>query len=73
MERRAGDGIDALRMGGDVERPGARLGVRAGDRLRAGPGGELVQDQFYFAHQTLTGDGGITVRMTGLTSSALQP
>ena len=38
-----------------------------------GPGGELVQDTFYFAHQPLTGDGSITVRMTGLTSSALQP
>jgi ABC-type transport system involved in multi-copper enzyme maturation permease subunit len=38
-----------------------------------GPGGELVQDTFYFAHQPLTGDGTITVQMTGLTSSALQP
>jgi len=38
-----------------------------------GPGGELVQDQFYFVHQTLTGSGSITVRMTGLTSSDLQP
>ncbi len=38
-----------------------------------GPGGELVQDQFYFAHKTLAGNGSITVRMTGLTSSDLQP
>jgi hypothetical protein len=37
-----------------------------------GPGGELVKDQFYLAHQTLIGDGSITARMTGLTSSALQ-
>ena len=38
-----------------------------------GPDGELVKDQFYLTHQTLTGDGSITARMTGLTSSALQP
>jgi hypothetical protein len=38
-----------------------------------GPGGELVQDQFYLTRQTLTGNGGITVRMTGLSSSDLQP
>jgi ABC-type transport system involved in multi-copper enzyme maturation permease subunit len=38
-----------------------------------GPGGELVQDTLYFAHEPLTGNGSITVRMTGLTSSALQP
>src|SRR5581483_6642376 len=31
------------------------------------------QDQFYFAHKTLAGNGSITVRMTGLTSSDLQP
>ncbi len=39
----------------------------------AGPGGELVQDQFYLARQRLTGDGSITARITGLTSQALQP
>jgi len=38
-----------------------------------GPGGEVVQDTFYFLHQPLTRDGSITVRMTGLTSSPLQP
>jgi hypothetical protein len=46
--------------------------VSGGCSAPTGPGGELVQDQFYFAHQTLTGDGSITVRMTGLTSSSLQ-
>ena len=32
-----------------------------------GPGGEPVQDVFYFAHQPLTGNGTITVQMTSLT------
>jgi ABC-type transport system involved in multi-copper enzyme maturation permease subunit len=32
-----------------------------------GPGGEWVDDQFYFVHQSLTGDGGITIRVTSLT------
>jgi ABC-type transport system involved in multi-copper enzyme maturation permease subunit len=32
-----------------------------------GPGGEAVVDSFYFAHQTLTGNGTITVRVTSLT------
>jgi ABC-type transport system involved in multi-copper enzyme maturation permease subunit len=31
-----------------------------------GPGGEAVTDSFYFAHQTLEGNGSITVRMTSL-------
>jgi ABC-type transport system involved in multi-copper enzyme maturation permease subunit len=32
-----------------------------------GPGGTPVSDSFYFVHQTLTGDGSITVRVTSLT------
>ncbi len=32
-----------------------------------GPGGEPVQDAFYFAHQPLTGNGTITVQVTSLT------
>ena len=32
-----------------------------------GPGGEPVQDAFYFAHQPVTGNGTITVQMTSLT------
>ena len=32
-----------------------------------GPGGVPVQDQFYFAHQPVTGNGTITVQMTSLT------
>jgi hypothetical protein len=34
-----------------------------------GPGGEAVIDTFYFAHQALTGNGAITVRVTSLTVS----
>ncbi|HEY3867506.1 MAG TPA: ABC transporter permease subunit [Actinocrinis sp.] len=32
-----------------------------------GPGGEPVQDAFYFAHQPVTGNGTISVQMTSLT------
>jgi ABC-type transport system involved in multi-copper enzyme maturation permease subunit len=32
-----------------------------------GPGGEPVQDVFYFAHQPVTGNGTITAQMTSLT------
>jgi ABC-type transport system involved in multi-copper enzyme maturation permease subunit len=34
-----------------------------------GPGGEAVQDSFYFVHQPVTSDGAITVRVTSLTST----
>ena len=36
----------------------------------AGPGGEAVQDAFYFTHQPLTGNGTITAAMTSLTGQA---
>ena len=32
-----------------------------------GPGGEIVTDSFYFAHQPLTGNGTLTARVTSLT------
>lgn len=32
-----------------------------------GPDGQPVSDSFYFVHQSLTGNGSITVRLTGLT------
>jgi ABC-type transport system involved in multi-copper enzyme maturation permease subunit len=32
-----------------------------------GPGGEAVSDSFYFVHQTLRGNGSITIRVTSLT------
>src|SRR5215472_9334635 len=32
-----------------------------------GPGGEVVSDSSYFVHQTLAGNGSITVRVTSLT------
>jgi ABC-type transport system involved in multi-copper enzyme maturation permease subunit len=35
-----------------------------------GPGGEPVQDAFYFAHQPLTGNGTITAEMTALTGQS---
>ncbi|WP_424528915.1 ABC transporter permease subunit [Sphaerisporangium viridialbum] len=38
-----------------------------------GPDGEAVNDQFYFVHQSLTGNGSITVRTTSMTGRIKQP
>ncbi|MFG1706398.1 hypothetical protein ACFLIM_24690 [Nonomuraea sp. M3C6] len=38
-----------------------------------GPGGEAVEDRFYFVHQPLTGDGSITVRLTSMTGIITYP
>ncbi|HEU5028573.1 MAG TPA: ABC transporter permease subunit [Spirillospora sp.] len=37
------------------------------DAIPIGPGGEAVNDSFYFVHRTLRGDGSITVPVTSLT------
>jgi hypothetical protein len=39
----------------------------------SGPGGEPVQDAFYFAHQSVTGNGTITVQVTSLTGQVAAP
>jgi ABC-type transport system involved in multi-copper enzyme maturation permease subunit len=51
-------------------RHGAACG--SGDHRLLGPGGEPVQDQFYFVRQPLAGNGTLTVQVTSLTE-ALQP
>jgi hypothetical protein len=38
-----------------------------------GPGGEPVTDSFYFVHQSLTGNGSITARVTALTGIITYP
>jgi ABC-type transport system involved in multi-copper enzyme maturation permease subunit len=38
-----------------------------------GPGGEAVTDDYYLVHQPLGTDGSITVRVTSMTGSRLQP
>ncbi|MFI7126977.1 ABC transporter permease subunit [Nonomuraea sp. NPDC050153] len=38
-----------------------------------GPGGEAVQDRFYFVHQQLDGDGSITVRVNSMTGQLRKP
>jgi ABC-type transport system involved in multi-copper enzyme maturation permease subunit len=40
-----------------------------GPSYALGPGGEPVNDQFYFVRQPLAGTGGITVRVTSLTGT----
>ncbi|WP_020388319.1 ABC transporter permease subunit [Kribbella catacumbae] len=42
---------------------------RGAPAVPTGPGGEPVTDNFYFVHQPLTGDGSITVSVSGLDSS----
>jgi len=41
--------------------------------LTLGPGGEPVNDEFYFVGQPLAGDGSITTRATSLTGPGIQP
>jgi len=38
--------------------------------VATGPGGVAVNDNFFFMHRSLTGDGSITVRVTSLTDGA---
>jgi hypothetical protein len=38
-----------------------------------GPAGRTVGDRFLFAHRTLTGDGSLTVRLTGMTGVITYP
>ncbi|HLO30934.1 MAG TPA: hypothetical protein VK249_17440 [Anaerolineales bacterium] len=38
-----------------------------------GPGGQAVEDRFYFVHQPLAGDGSITVRVTSMTGIITYP
>jgi ABC-type transport system involved in multi-copper enzyme maturation permease subunit len=44
-----------------------RTGAACGPTILVGPGGEPVDDSFYFVRQPLTGNGSITVRVTSLT------
>jgi hypothetical protein len=46
---------------------GSSSGTSACPATPTGPGGEPVQDAFYFAHQPITGNGTITVQVTSLT------
>ncbi|MCA2178162.1 hypothetical protein LDL08_18375 [Nonomuraea glycinis] len=38
-----------------------------------GPGGEAVEDKFFFVHRALAGDGGITARLTSMTGEIRKP
>ncbi|GIG68152.1 hypothetical protein [Phytomonospora endophytica] len=38
-----------------------------------GPDGDLVEDKFFYGHQTLTGDGSITARLTSMTGTITYP
>src|SRR5260370_15752185 len=44
-----------------------RTGQACGPAFPVGPGGEPVDDSFYFVRQPLAGNGSITVRVTSLT------
>jgi ABC-type transport system involved in multi-copper enzyme maturation permease subunit len=59
--------------GGQVT-PNGPVTVGQGCSIPLGPGGEAVQDSYYFAHQPLPGDGSITARLASLTGRpGLQP
>jgi ABC-type transport system involved in multi-copper enzyme maturation permease subunit len=51
-----------------VNATGGQSGGCGGPTLTLGPGGEPVIDNVYFVRQPLAGSGGITVRVTALTS-----
>ncbi|WP_405974189.1 DUF1349 domain-containing protein [Streptomyces sp. NBC_00988] len=46
--------------------------VGGGPPVVLGPGGEVVNDSFRFVHRPLTGDGTVTLRVTGLKSASGQ-
>jgi hypothetical protein len=53
--------------------PGPGLPVALACTSPIGPGGQAVRDQFYFVHQPLTRNGSLTVAVTSLTGTGLQP
>jgi ABC-type transport system involved in multi-copper enzyme maturation permease subunit len=59
--------LDHSSCGGQVT-PNGPVKVGAGCSIPLGPGGEPVQDSYYFAHQALPADGTITAQITSLTS-----
>jgi ABC-type transport system involved in multi-copper enzyme maturation permease subunit len=48
-------------------------GAACGPIYTVGPGGVLVQDEFYFVRQPLAGNGSLTVRVTSLTAQLPPP
>jgi ABC-type transport system involved in multi-copper enzyme maturation permease subunit len=59
--------IVVLGLGPSTQGSCGMHGAASGCAQPLGPGGEAVEDSFYFVHQPLDGNGGITVRMTALT------
>lgn len=66
-------GLGLLIASGDRASCGGGSDDDACPAAPVGPGGEAVQDNFYFVHQPLTGDGTITVRLTSLTGVITHP
>jgi ABC-type transport system involved in multi-copper enzyme maturation permease subunit len=65
--------LDHSSCGGQVTPNGPAV-VGQGCSIPLGPGGEAVQDSYYFAHQPLASDGSITARITSLAGRpGLQP
>jgi len=55
-----------------VVRPNVQCGGACLPNVPTGPGGEAVNDSFYFVRQPLAGNGSITVRVTSLTGQTSQ-
>jgi ABC-type transport system involved in multi-copper enzyme maturation permease subunit len=51
---------------GPVQHGPVQHGAACGPTYTVGPGGVLVQDEFYFVRQPLAGNGSLTVRVTSL-------
>jgi len=65
--------IVALGLGPSAQGSCGTNGTASNCAQTLGPGGEAVTDSFYLAHQTLNGDGTITVRVTSLTGQLSLP
>src|ERR1700735_46506 len=53
--------------------PNGRTGTTACPGPTIGPTGEAVEDDFYFVHQPLPGNGSLTVRLTSMPGLYLGP
>jgi len=61
------DVIGLLAVQSSIGCPNGKTGAACLHPLPTGPGGEAVNDSFYFVHRPLAGNGTITARVTSLT------
>jgi ABC-type transport system involved in multi-copper enzyme maturation permease subunit len=59
--------------GGPAQPVSVQHGAACTTPITLGPGGEAVTDSFYFVHQSLAGNGSITVRVASLAAAGSGP